>query len=415
MRCLHPDFEENKLKQNKKMKKNARFFEVKGMIKLLFIPFMFNSFTGTYGQQDDNIKRPVQITLVTPMGTNGLQSPQVTNVFSLNLLAGYAGGLHGLEIGGFSNSVKGDVQGLQIAGFANTVKGNTKGAQIAGFTNVAALNANAFQISGFANIAGGDAIGLQIAGFANTVKGKAKGAQVAGFANISASDAKTGQIAGFANVSGGNVKGAQIAGCVNYAQREVDGLQLGVVNISKNLKGLQFGVVNIADSVEKGIAFGVFNFVKSGYKAFELGGSETIHAIFSFKTGTYKFYNIFSIGSIIGKNPAWAYGYGFGTLIYLNPKTGIAIEMQGFNINEKDIWDTLNMICKIGSTFSYHLDEKISVFGGVTWNVAISELKNSEGTVVSSSLIPWHSFNKTYNNTNVKQYAGFSFGLRIKI
>ncbi len=55
-------------------------------------------------KDDTTIVRPFQISFVTPMGTNGLESGKVTNRISVNLLAGYAGGLEGIEVGGFFNS-----------------------------------------------------------------------------------------------------------------------------------------------------------------------------------------------------------------------------------------------------------------------------------------------------------------------
>jgi hypothetical protein len=320
-------------------------------------------------------------------------------------------------MGGFSNAIKGDVLGLQMAGFANTVKGSTKGCQMAGFANVTALDVHAAQLSGFANVTGGNLNGGQIAGFTNITKLDVKAIQMAGFANVSGGNAKGLQMSGFANVARGNVKGAQIAGFANNGQGNVEGLQFGVVNTAKKLNGLQFGVVNIADTVEKGAAIGIFNFVKNGYRAIEVSGNETLHGIMSLKMGTQKFYTIFSVGNSMDEDLTWASGFGFGTMVDLNSKIDLAFEAQAFNLNEDGKWfdDTDDLICTAGINAAYHLLDKLSVFGGVSWNVAISEIKNSEGEVVGSSLVPWHSFNKTYHGTNVKQYAGFSVGLRMEI
>ena len=66
-------------------------------------------------KDSNTIVRPVQISFVTPLGTNGMESWKVINNFSLNMFAGYNGGVQGVEIAGFHNQIKEDVVGLQIA------------------------------------------------------------------------------------------------------------------------------------------------------------------------------------------------------------------------------------------------------------------------------------------------------------
>jgi len=387
---------------------------------------------GVFGQDEERSTRPAQITLISPLGTNGLNSPQVDNIISLNIIAGYAGGVKGFEIGGFANAIKKDMHGLQIAGFGNLVNGKTSGGQVAGFMNLNMNTTNGAQIAGFMNFSKSNMIGTQLAGFTNMNmdstnaaqvagfmnmnKGSSKGAQIAGFANIGTEDLSAAQISGFANIANGNVKGTQIAGFLNLTKNDMDGLQLGVVNYAKNIKGAQIAVFNVADSIENGLAFGVFSFVKKGYKAFELAGSESIHGILSFKTGTHKFYNIVSLGTNFTGVDAWALGYGFGTLLPLNQRMGLSLEANSFHLNENEIWTSeLNMLNKLSANLSFDLGEKFSVFGGASWNVAVSELKDNEGNVIGSALIPWHTFDKTYNKVNVKQYPGFMVGLRMKI
>jgi len=65
------------------------------------------------------VSRTFQFTFITPLGTNGIESENVTNNLSINLLAGYNGGLRGTEFGGFANILKGDMDGAQFAGFSN--------------------------------------------------------------------------------------------------------------------------------------------------------------------------------------------------------------------------------------------------------------------------------------------------------
>lgn len=389
------------------MKKFARFFEINCMMKLLVVPFMLMPITKIFaqpaspsGRDESTITRPAQITLISPLGTNGLQSHEVTNVFSLNMVAGYAGGLKGLEIGGFANAINGNVKGVQIAGFANGVKGSTSGAQIAGFANINLGNTN----------------GAQIAGFTNISLKESNATQIAGFTNVVTADATAGQISGFANVVTGDFKGAQIAGFANYSQGDMTGAQIGVFNYAKNVKGAQIGVFNVADSVEKGLAFGVLSFVKNGYRAIEISSNETVHGVLSFKTGTYKFYNILSVGAILNDERAWAVGYGIGTLIPLTKQFDLAIEASAFHLNEDEYWtNELNLLNKLSANLTYNIGERLAVFGGVSYSVAVSQLTNSEGVVVGSSLIPYYSRNETVRGTNLKELVGYNFGLAVKL
>ena len=166
---------------------------------LTTVLFMITSF-GIFAQDTiyvvsdakiDSQTRPFQITFITPMGTNGMEAGQITNMFSVNLFAGYAGGLDGVEFGGFSNVINGDVKGVQFAGFTNVVNGGTNGAQF----------------SGFANIVRKDLIGGQFTGFSNVVTGNVSGVQVSGFSNVAKGDLNMAQITGFANVVNGTTDG----------------------------------------------------------------------------------------------------------------------------------------------------------------------------------------------------------------
>ena len=61
-------------------------------------------FLGQLNSQDINpgVKRkmPFQISLITPIGTNGVNAHRIENKVSINLIAGLNGGLDGFECGG---------------------------------------------------------------------------------------------------------------------------------------------------------------------------------------------------------------------------------------------------------------------------------------------------------------------------
>ncbi|MBK8505609.1 MAG: hypothetical protein IPL46_27465 [Saprospiraceae bacterium] len=102
------------------------------------------------------------------------------NHFSLNIIAGHTGGVEGLELGGFVNTVKKDVQGVQLAGFANFIGGNVEGIQLSGFTNFNKGIMRGLQIGGFSNI-NVQADAVQLAGAFNLNRRISRGYQVAGF------------------------------------------------------------------------------------------------------------------------------------------------------------------------------------------------------------------------------------------
>lgn len=392
---------------------------MKTVIKIFTIAFIFSLGLNAKAQKEDETKeiktRPFQLTFITPLGTNGLESWNTTNKVSINLYGGYNGGLDGCELSGFAGILKNDMKGAQIAGFGNMVMGTGKGAQISGYFNFSKGYFDGVQATGFANIITNDAKAWQLSGFSNITTKKLDGAQVTGFANYSKGNTK-GQVSGFSNVNLGDLKGIQISGFANINTGNVNGVQIaGFANYTKKLKGVQIGTFNYVDSLEKGIPIGFISVVKNGYRAFEIGISETLYGITSFKTGTEKFYNIISVGASYKDDMIlWGWGYGIGTMMSLKKEWDLAIELLSYHINE-DEWFTeeLNLHNKLQITTSKKISEKINVFGGVSWNVNVSETIDDDGNTFDSSISSWNIFDKTYDNdTNVKMYPGITAGIR---
>ncbi len=345
-------------------------------------------------EEESTIVRPIHISFITPISTNGMQSGEVTNIFSFNMIAGYSGGLQGFEVAGFANVIKGDTKGVQLAGFSNTNRGDVDAFQAAGFTNVALGEVNGMQAAGFANVARKEIRALQVAGFSNVAGGMSVGGQISGFANVNRGDAKGVQIAGFSNVNTGDIAGAQVSGFLNTA-RKVDGVQIGFINV--------------ADTIANGVGIGFLTFVKHGYKSFEISANETFYGNLSFKTGTERLYNIISIGASPKNNEIlWGWGYGLGTMFPVSEKMKLNIEAVSFHVNE-DVWFThrLNSLNKLNVAVEYKVGKFMTVYGGPTWNVHVSQLYYVEGVPTSSSLVGWKTFDRTRNSVNVKMYPGF--------
>lgn len=355
-------------------------------------------------KEKDYLYRPFQVTFVSPLGTNGQDCGRTVNVFSINVLGGYAAGLDGMELGGIANIEKDYVHGVQMAGVANVVNGKTTGLQLSGFTNVCGDTVKALQAAGFCNVVNGSFTGLQSAGFCNVDKGSVKGFQGAGFLNVCQDSLVGIQVAGFANINNGDVTGIQGAGFLNTA---------------KKLKGVQFGVINIADTVESGIPIGLLSIVrKGGYRRFEIYGTESIYGNVAFKIGVKSFYNIFQAGaSVSGNNLRATTGYGLGSEVSLGKRAMVNFENVTMHVWEAEkINPELNLLNRFSTTFGVRLGQKnTTLFAGPSLNVAISSQYLQGKTEPGSDIAPYTFYDHTFKGSkdvNLKMWVGFNAGIR---
>jgi len=419
---------------------------MKTLFKMLIVATILFCSQKNYAQDKQKIDTmPFQLSLISPLGTNGMHSFSTVNNFSINIYAGIAAGLDGFEASGFLSVLKGDMRGAQFSGFVNADLGRTHGAQFAGFVNYNKEELEGFQAAGFVNVVTKNTEAVQLAGFVNTVVGEFEGAQFAGFVNVATKESKGAQFAGFVNTTSAKLNGFQGAGFTNYAQGitmgqisgflntnkgdlngiqatgflnlntgRVKGAQLaGFLNITKQLNGTQIGMFNYVDSLESGTPIGFLSFVKNGYRAFELRTSETLFGIASFKTGTKKFYNIISAGGAIRNNTVlWGMGYGIGTMHEFSDKISLNIELQSFQLSEGD-WrnDRLNLFNTFSTQLSYEISEGFRVFAAPTFNVIASDTKNEYGEPNVSNIAPFNIFSETYDNIKVEMYPGFTLGV----
>lgn len=361
--------------------------------------------------------RPIQVSLVPPLSSNGFRSGRYTNHFSLNLVAGMSGGVHGVEIAGFANGVLGKMHGLQIAGFANSVSGKTDGVQIAGFANFNRESVVGAQFAGFSNMVKEGVCGAQFAGFANRVNGNLKGAQFAGFSNISQGSMVGFQAAGFSNISS-SVHGVQIAGFSNLNKARVEGLQIaGFYNQTKYLKGVQIGIVNVVDSLESGATIGLLNLVRNGYRALEFETSPTLYASVNFKTGTDGFYNIYGLSvAPSGGDFTWAYGLGFGSRIQMAKQLHLNLEGMVHHVHEDRVWQQkMNLLNRLKVNVSYAFGNGMEVYLGPVANLQITHRFDNRRRSVASELAPYDGVTWTTRNNITHLYFGGTAGLRIPI
>ncbi|MCA1802988.1 MAG: hypothetical protein LC662_11055 [Rhodothermaceae bacterium] len=260
------------------------------MPKIIIISLIIFAFTLIYTpdltarQNDDLLYRKVRVTLVPGLSTNGINASQYNAKYSLNIIAGYHGGLEGYEVGivninrkfarGFQfgglNLTGGDMAGLQIASLVNHAEHDISGLQLSGFANFAGAELGGLQLSGFANYAGTELSGLQAAGFMNYAGTNLDGLQAAGFMNyagINTSGNISGlQASGFANIAGGSIEGLQAAGFAVIARKNSEGLQMS-------------GFANIAGGQMEGVFLSGFsNITGSSFEGIAITGSANISA-----------------------------------------------------------------------------------------------------------------------------------------
>lgn len=296
-----------------------------------------------------------QLTLVSPLGMNGLHGGSTVNTVSLNLLAGYAAGVQAVELGGLLNVDRGAVRGLQAAGLANVV--------------------------------GGPAHGAQLAGLANVTVGSVQGAQVAGLANLTP----------------GKVTGTQVA---------------GLLNVARTVQGLQLAPVNIADSVD-GAAIGILSLVRHGYHRGEAWTSDALTANVAYKMGASpQFYNIVAVGAQpLGDTFRWGFGYGFGTETSLGNRLTLSVDALAFQVNESKGWTKqLNLLNQLRPLFGWRLTPagRTTLLVGPTLNVMVSTYRTSENAGYGSRLGGRHLelFNETHGRTNTRAWLGLNAGVR---
>jgi len=407
----------------------------------------------------DNVKveeeRFAQISLLPYIGTNQLVTGLISNKYSINLIAGYSGGVDRLELGGFQNIVRGNVNGVQLAGFGNIVSGDTKGFQGSGFYNVTVGSLTGVQASGFGNVAMDTIRGTQLSGFFNTLRGPmygvqgsgflnfttqhVDGLQATGFANVALKDVRLTQLSGFgnycrnvdgiqatgfANIATGVVKRAQLSGFANYC-RDVDGLQAtgfaniatgvntglqvsGFINYATELDGYQISVFNVCDTVKSGTPFGVFSFVRRGFHEFELGVNELFWLNASFKTGTHRFYNIFSTGI----NTNWGYaGYGLGTQFRLGERLSLGIELSSQIISNLAFSELIGNQNRLLASLNIRLAKHLAVVIGPSVNLLVSSPKTGQ---LDLPLVLFRPFtNQMVGGSNLIAWPGLQFSIRI--
>lgn len=367
----------------------------------------------TEKEEKEVLKRPVQVSFIYPIGSNGLQSPQVINNVSLNMLAGMSYGVHGAELAGIANVVRKDVVGFQAAGIANAVGNNVRGIQAAGIANATKNDVTGVQFGGIANAAGGYLQGAQFAGIANFNQGAVKGAQIAGHVNYADKHVIGVQLSGLANYAGNDVNGAQVSGLANYSGGEVTGLQLSpLFNYSKTLNGVQIGLVNVSSAYKKGVAIGLLNFVKGGMSRFEISHDDVVAVNGSYRSGTPVLYSILTAG-IDPDKERWTYGAGFGTQFNFkgNLFGNVEATISSLESLEKRV-KGVYLLNRLNLNVGYNFLGNLAIVGGPVLNIYLS---NPEEDVADpfAKIVPGKTlFSDQDGKWTINSWVGYRVAVR---
>jgi hypothetical protein len=365
-----------------------------------------------------------QVSVIPYIGTNWKVTGSITNRFSLNLLAGYTGGLKGVEVGGLFNVTRNSIRGLQIGGLGNVVGGPGRGWQIGGLFNFdlgkfEGVQAGGLfnyvpdtikgvQLGGLANILTGKINGVQIAGLANVVTHNCDGWQVAGLMNLTIQDVRKVQISGLINW-GSNVDGLQVAGLVNFAHRSINGVQVaGLLNCATTVYGLQLGLINVSNEIVRGVPIGLLSYVQQGYHLFELSGNEIFFGNVGFKSGTRSFYNFVQFG--MGSDYKLQGSYGIGTIVTLKKQLSLSIDVSvGFVYHPSDtIYH--GMLLKFNPALEYRFAKHFAIFLGPAYNFFL--FTKGEPSATSRGLSTYDFYFRSTENASIQMWLGGVLGVR---
>jgi hypothetical protein len=421
---------------------------------LLTILIVIGNFTIVFSQVKKlrEYERTFQLSLLPGISTNGISSGSYYNKFSLNLFGGLSAGNHHFELGVISNVNLKKTSGIQIAGIGNVVGANAfvnltlseeramihddvecnfTGIQLAGFLNYVRDNAKGIQLSGGLNVTGINFKGFQIAAIGNSAGGSSQGFHLAGLYNI-ADDYVAGiQISALFNYTNQELSGTQI-GLINKSflmqgkkstpPTKARGLQIGLINFSKEMEGVQIGLINFGGEL-RGKQFGLINFfqrlgtkeytrngtpvglinIGSFGSALQISYNEIFSTTLEYTTGnclncTYTqsrmpyadFNKIYNQNALIFGydywKEIWGFGYGFQKMLYnkhsmlpndpLNEIRVINYGVKFIHLNHHRSFDKLfNLVTKLNFEIGKRKGSKY-IFVGASINYFLFETRD---------------------------------------
>ncbi|MCC5876056.1 MAG: hypothetical protein JJU11_07540, partial [Candidatus Sumerlaeia bacterium] len=183
------------------------------------------------------------------------------------------GALRGGQLTGLVNNTEGTVEGLQIGAISNSSSGESvTGGQIAGLANAAGSGSRVFQASIW-NIIGPESNAIQIGAIGNRERvtpPRGSDSDEENSTEAVQADNKPStvvQVSSIYNNTGttNDSRGVMISGIYNRAGNAFSGLQLGLLNLTEEVRGVQLGLVNDSDEL-RGVQLGLINIVDGSFR-----------------------------------------------------------------------------------------------------------------------------------------------------
>jgi hypothetical protein len=335
--------------------------------------------------------KPVSISFVPGLSTNGTESRYISSALSLNIVGGSIGRVRGVELGSVFNLDDDHVLGYQAAGVVNITGGGFGGVQQAGVVNIVA----------------GRFAGAQTAGVVNVTGAAFVGAQLAGVVNVAGEGLRGAQLAGVANIASGRMAGLQMSGVVNVAD-EFSGAQIGLVNVTGKGSGLQLGLVNVADEMD--VPIGLVSIVENGMFHANVWATEFAPLNMGVKTGSNIIYNVFMFGwRPDGDSTRLFAGIGLGGHVPLG-RFFTDIDLLSHGAWRGPDWNPRggsDLLSSLRLTAGWQVTDWLAVTAGPTLSVWVSD--REDGSAVpfyDAPLFQWHG------QENVRIWPGFTVGLQ---
>lgn len=348
--------------------------------KVIFYGFiMFIMLSGisqrVWGQSSDQKsakETTLQVSFVPGVSTSDSYSK---SQISFNILGGYNGGFHGIELGSVFNGNRYDVSGLQMTGAVNFNQQQTSGLLLSGALNILNTFSGGASFAGAANITKDHAHGLMAAGGINIVR---------------------------------DTRGLNIAP-VNVARNQM-GTQLGVLNTAKWQEGTQIGIINIVGENNGGTPIGLLSIVKDGRYDVDIWSSETGFINGGLRLGTEEIYNILSIGyNPFHGDDLWQVGLGIGYHYSFNQKgTGLETDLMNYHLNYDGKWttETSNHI-QWRMHYVHAYTKGVRLFIGPSVNLLITDKE------LPASHVPYTIYEHSSGSNQLRWWIGWSLGFEL--
>jgi hypothetical protein len=413
------------------------------VLKHFAVILMLTPLTG-FAQQIEHPHRDVRITIVPGLGTNGIEAQNYSAKYSLNLIAGYHGGIDRFEIGpvninrfytqglqiGVVNYSGGMMQGVNLAGAVNLSRRDMRGLQVAGLVNASEGVIQGIQFAGIANSNWQSTLGIQFAGITNVSRQEVLGIQLAGVVNANYNNAQGIYFAGFGNFNTGSAQGVFISGVTNAARdfqgfasagivnatRYMHGIQVsGFMNVAYRATGMQIGLINVAREF-RGFPVGLISAYGNGRHNIDVWTNDGGFTHIGLKLGTRHIYNMVSLGynPLIENRDVWSWGWTIGSYRDLAERWRDSKYDGYFSISDFSIKNIQEgrAVISLDNIYSYRFmlgkdfTNGFKMYAGPSLNLLISKAEESNEYT-------WYSIiSGTTRDRGWRFWIGFSLGLQ---